>query len=131
MSNITEKKLGYGLGLLGGLLIGLAGLFSLLLGALDLALGRPFTAAGYGTEGLVLLVVGGLSAVFAHLGYRQWSARPLSSGVVLVVLAVLGWAVLGLGANFVALIGGLFVFLGGVLYLLEPVQARASALVPA
>jgi hypothetical protein len=49
--------------------------------------------------------------------------------VLLVVLAVLGWVVVGIGANLLALLGSLFVFLAGVLYLLDPAKRAAGAIV--
>ena len=45
------------------------------------------------------------------------------------MLAVLGWAVLGVGSDLLALIGSLFVLLAGVLFLLEPAKRAASAVV--
>lgn len=131
MTALSERRLGHSFGLLGGLLIGLGGLVSFFVGALDLAIGRPFGAFGYGAEGIVLLVVGGLALVFAHLGYRDWSGRPLTCGVLLLVTAALGWAVLGIGPNLLALLGAIFVFLAGLLYLLDPLQRHLPAATPA
>ncbi|MDE1822168.1 MAG: hypothetical protein KGJ23_04490 [Euryarchaeota archaeon] len=131
MSAITEKRLGYGLGLLGGLLIGLAGLVSLFTSAVNLAVGRAAGAIGYGSEGIVLLILGGLALLFAHLGYRQWNDRPIVSGVLLVVVAALGWGVLGLGSNVIAFLGAIFVLLAGVLYLVVPVSTRVAQPAPA
>lgn len=124
MSELTERSLGFGLGLLGGILIALGGVVALFLGAIDLVAGRPFGALNAGSEALVLFVVGGLSVFFAYLGHRAWSDRPIAVGVVLAVIAVLGWAVLGLGGSVIALIGALLVFLSGVLFLVTP-AARA------
>jgi hypothetical protein len=131
MATWTEQRLGHGFGLLGGLLIGIAGLLSLVASAVFLVLGRPFGALGYGAEGVLLLVIGGLAALFAHLGYRSWRGHPLSGGVLLIVTAVLAWAVVGLGPNVLAILGALFVFLGGVLYLLGPLDKGISNALPA
>jgi hypothetical protein len=131
MSELTEQRLGYGFGLLGGVLIALGGLVSLIVGAADLVLGRPFGALGAASEAVLLFVVGGLAIFFAWIGRREWSSRPLASGVILVVLAVLGWLVVGVGADLLALIGSLFVFLAGVLFLLEPAKRAAGAVVSA
>lgn len=131
MSELTEQRLGYGFGALGGVLIALGGLVSLLVGAADLVLGHPIGALGAASEAVVFFVVGGLALFFAWLGHRDWSARPFASGVVLVVLAVLGWLVVGVGADLLALIGSLFVFLAGVLFLLEPAKKAAGAVVNA
>jgi hypothetical protein len=128
MTELTEQRVGYGFGLLGGVLIAIGGLVSLALGTADLLLGRPYGALSAASEAVVLFVLGGLAIFFAWLGRHDWSSRPLASGILLVVLAVLGWVV-GVGANLLALVGSLFVVLAGVLYLLEPAKKAASAVV--
>ncbi len=120
--NTPEQRLGYGFGLLGGILIGLGGLISFVLGISDMVSGRSIGALNAESEAIVLFVVGGLAAFFAWLGHRDWSTRPLASGVLLVALAIVGWLVVGVGASLLALVGSLFVFLAGVLYLLEPAK---------
>ena len=129
MSELTEERVGFGLGLLGGLLIALGGLVSLAMGTADLVVGRAVGALTASSEGVVLLVVGGLAVFFAWLGRRAWSGRPLASGVLLVVVAVLAGAVVGVGATLLALVGSLFVVLAGILFLLEPAKRAASAVV--
>ena len=129
MENTTERTLGQVLGLVGGLLILVGGLVALVFGTLDLALGRWAGAASAVSGAIVLFVVGGLILLFSHLGEHEWKDRALTTGVMLVVLAVIGWAALGLGSNVVAIVGGLFAFLAGVLYLIEPTKHAASTLV--
>lgn len=122
MAEVTEQRLGFGFGLLGGILIGLGGLVRLLLGTADLILGRPIGALNAASEGVLLLVVGGLALLFSWLGYRSWTSHPVTSGVMLVLVAVIGWIVVGVGSSLLGLVGSLFVFLAGVLYLLDPAQ---------
>jgi hypothetical protein len=131
MENTTERTLGHLFGLVGGLLIILGGLVALVFGAADLALGHLGPAAGAVSEAIVLWVVGALVLLFSHLGEHGWRDRPLTSGVLLVVLAVVGWAVLGLGANVLGLVGGIFALIAGILYLIEPTKRAASAIVAA
>jgi hypothetical protein len=131
MSTLTERNLGFGFGMLGGGLVALAGLVSLVVGAIDLAIGRYFGALNAGTEGIVLLVIGGLAMLFAYLSHRTWKDRPIVGGVLLVVIAALGWGVLGLGANVIALVGAIFVFLAGVLYLVVPLKTSVTSAAPA
>lgn len=131
MADITEQRLGYGFGVLGGALIALGGLVSLVLGTIDLALGHPYGALNAAGQAVLLFVVGGLAILFAWLGHRAWSSRPLTSGVLLVVMAGLGWAVAGVAANLVGLVGVLFVFLAGVLYVLEPAKKAVGQAVSA
>jgi hypothetical protein len=131
MAEITEQKLGYGLGLLGGALIALGGLVSLVVGTADLILGRPYGAIDAASNAVVLFVVGGLAMFFAWLAHHDWSTRPLTSGILLVVLAVVGWAIVGIDSSLLALIGSLLAFLAGVLFLIEPSKKAAAAVVSA
>lgn len=131
MAELTEERLGYGFGLLGGGLIALGGLVSLIVGTAELFLGRPNGAIGAASNAVVLFVVGGLAMFFAWLARHDWSARPFSSGVLLVVLAVVGWAIVGIDASLLALIGSLFAFLAGVLFLIQPAKKAAGLAVSA
>jgi hypothetical protein len=131
MTDLTERRLGFGFGLLGGALIALGGLVSLVAGAADMIVGHTFAAASAGSLAIVLFVVGGLALLFSWLGHRNWKDRPLVSGVMLVVIAAIGWGVLGFGANLIALIGAIFVFLSGMLYLVEPVRREVHAVATA
>jgi hypothetical protein len=112
-------------------LILLGSLLSLLVGVVDLAIGRPLGAVNSASLALILLVVGGLALFFAWLARHDWSDRPMASGVLLVVIATVGWAFLGLGENVISLVGALFVLLGGVLYLVEPAKRIVASAVPA
>ncbi len=122
METTTERTMGHLFGLVGGLLILVGGLVAVIFGFADLALGRALGAAGALGEAVVLFVVGALVLLFAHLGEHGWKERPVASGVMLVVLAVIGWAVLGMGGNLLAFVGGILALLAGVLYLIEPAQ---------
>jgi hypothetical protein len=122
MAEMTEQRLGFGFGVLGGVLIALGGLVSLVLGTADLILGRPIGALNAASEGVLLLVVGGLALFFSWLSHGSWSGRLVTSGVMLILVAVIGWIVVGIGSSLLALIGSLFVFLAGVLYLVDPAQ---------
>lgn len=122
MANPTERNLAYGFGLVGGVLVIAAAVVSAITAAIDYAAGHP-AAAGPATAAVVLFVLGGLVLFFAYLGQRAWRDRPIATGIVLIVLAAVGWGVLGFGANVVALIGAILVLVAGVLYLIEPATA--------
>ncbi|MGA8542139.1 MAG: hypothetical protein WB947_01135 [Thermoplasmata archaeon] len=128
MENTTERTIGHLFGLVGGLLILVGGLVALAFGVADLVVGHTLASAGALSEAIVLFVVGALVLLFAHMGEHAWKDRAFASGVMLVILAVVGWAVLGLGSNVAALIGGIFALLAGVLYLVGPTQRAVSAL---
>jgi hypothetical protein len=129
MEDTSERSIGHLLGIVGGLLIVVGGLVALAFGIADLLVGSAVAGAGAVSEAIVLFVVGGLVVLFSQMGERDWKARPFTSGVLLVVLALVGFVVLGLGANVVALIGGILALLAGVLYLIEPTRRAASSLV--
>jgi hypothetical protein len=122
MENITERALGHLFGLIGGALIIVGGVVSAAFGAADLLLGHAFSAMGALGESVVLAVVGALVLLFAYLGEHEWRDKPVVSGILLVLLALISWAVLGLGVNAVAVVGGIFALLAGALYLIEPGQ---------
>jgi hypothetical protein len=131
MENITERTLGHLFGLIGGALIIVGGVISAAFGRADLFLGHAFGAMGALGEAVVLAVVGALVLLFAYLGEHEWRDKPVVSGVLLVLLALIGWAVLGLGVNALALIGGIFALLAGALYLIEPSQKAFRAVASA
>lgn len=120
MENLTERWLGHLFGLIGGALIIVGGVVSAAFGIADLILGHTFGAMGALGEAVVLAVVGLLVLLFAYLGEHEWRDKPVVSGVLLVLLAVISWAVLGLGVNVPALVGGIFAIVAGALYLIEP-----------
>lgn len=126
----TERGIGHLFGLVGGGLIALGGLVAAVLGTLAAALAHtPLSALAALSAAVILWVVAGLVLLFAHLAEHGWQARPGTTGLLLVVLSVVAWAALGFGGSLLALIGGLFVFLAGVLYLIEPARRAALSLV--
>lgn len=131
MSENSEQRLGYVFGLLGALLIGLGALVAVLMGAAEAITGRTVAAFNSESAAVVWFVVAGLAAAFAWMGRRQWSSRPLTSGVLLIAVAVVGWAVVGVSSSLLAVIGSLFVFLAGLLYLLEPAKKAVSQIATA
>ena len=131
MSDLTERKLGWGFGLLGGVLIVAAALARVLVGTLDLVTGQFAGALGAGGEAILLFAIGALALFFSYLAYRPWSDHPITAGVLLVVIAAIGWGVFGLGGSVIALLGALFVFLAGLLFLLQPAVASVKSLATA
>jgi hypothetical protein len=128
MESLTERALGHLFGLIGGALFIVGGVVAAAIAFADMILGHPFAAMGALGEAAVLAVVGALVLLFAYLGEHEWKERPVASGVLLVLLALIGWAVLGLGVNVLALVGGIFALLAGALYLIEPTQRAVTTL---
>jgi hypothetical protein len=129
METTTERTMGHLFGLVGGLLIVVGGLVALVFGMADLALARWAGAAGALSEAVVLWVVGVLVLLFSHYGEQGWKDQPVTTGVLLIGVAAVGWAVLGLGSNVLAILGGIFALVAGILYLIGPTRHAASALV--
>jgi len=127
MSDLTERNLGWGFGLLGGALVVVAAIVRGLVGTFDLVTGRFAGAMGAGAAAILLFAIGALALFFSYLAHRPWSDRPFTAGVLLVVIAVIG-AVIGLGGSVIALVGALLVFLAGLLFLLPPALASAKTL---
>jgi hypothetical protein len=131
MSDLSERTIGGLFGLLGGGLLLIAALVSVVVGAVDAALGHPLGAIGAVSAAVALGVVGLLSLFFTYLAYRPWRERPLTGGILLIVLAAVGWGVLAFGANILAVLGVLFVFLAGLLFLIPATIAGAKTLATA
>jgi hypothetical protein len=131
MENLTERTVGHLFGLIGGALIIVGAVIAAAFGVADLLLGHAFAAMGAWGEAVVLGVVGALVLLFAYLGEHDWTSKPVVSGVLLVLLALISWAVLGLGVNVLALVGGIFALLAGALYLIEPSQRAFHAVASA
>jgi len=131
MSDLTERKLGWGFGLLGGVLLVAAAIVGALIGTFDLVTGRVTGALNAGAEAVLLLAVGMLALLFSYLAYRPWKDHPITAGILLVVVAAVGWGVLGLGGNVIALLGALCVFLAGLLFLLQPAISGVKSLAAA
>jgi hypothetical protein len=68
-----------------------------------------------------------LVLVFAHLGEHAWKDKPGTTGLILLVLALVGWIGLGVGSNVVSLVGALLTVVGGVLYLIGPTHRVVSS----
>jgi hypothetical protein len=127
LEGATERTLGHVLALVGGVLIGLGAIVAFLFGSAELLLGHRVLGAGAIAESIILLVMAALVLVFAHMGEHTWKDRPLTTGVVLLVLALAGWVGLGVGSNAVSLLGALLVVIAGVLYLIEPTHRAVSS----
>lgn len=126
----STRGLGHLFGIVGGVVIGIGGIVAAVFGIADAMLGRALgLEIATLSEALLLFVVGGLVLYFTSLGRSSGNDRALTGGLVLVVLAIVGWGVLGLGSNIVAVVGALFAFLAGILYLIDPARRAAHAVV--
>lgn len=113
----SDRGIGAALGLIGAILLFLEGFLDLIRGVVYLAVGHGMRAFGPFDQALLLLVVGVLVAVFSVLGAVRRQDRSLVAGAVLVVIAIVGWLALGFASGVIALLGTLFVLIGGVVLL--------------
>jgi len=119
MASGELRSIGSLFGLLGALLLVLAGVVDFVGGFVFLALGYGGHALGAWDRSVVYIVIGLLFGFFAVVGRSGPNDRRVGAGAVLVVLALVGWLVLGFGGELLALLGTLFALLAGVLYLVS------------
>src|SRR5580658_4281468 len=117
MRDWSEERVGFALGIAGGLAFLLGALLALVTGSLDVVTGRLVGGLTAGSDALILLALGTLSLLFASLGYHAWRGRPFSAALLLLLVAVLAVSVSGPGMGALPLIGAMLVGLAGVLYL--------------
>ena len=106
-------------GVLAALLFVVAGVVAFVGGFVSLAVGAGGHALGDWGRSVLYIVVGLVVGLFAALGHSGDRDRTVASGVVLVVLAVVGWVGLGFGGELLALIASLFSLIAGILYLVS------------
>jgi len=113
------RNLAWLLGLLAALFLVFAGIIDFVGGFVFLALGLGGHALGSWARSVVYVVVGLLFGLFAMVGRSGPADRALGAGVVLVVLAVVGWLGLGFGGELLALLAALFALISGILFLVS------------
>jgi hypothetical protein len=116
MTGEGERRIGFVFGALGGLFLFLAAIVRFLVGALFLATGHTGVGAGSIAQSVLFLVLGLMILFFSFVGQRRGSDRALACGIVLIVLALVGWFALGLGTSILAILGALFALIAGILY---------------
>ncbi len=104
-------------GLIAATLLILAALLRFLAGIVFAVSGRGFLALGSLDGAVILLVLGLLIGFFAILGRSREADRSIAAGVLLVVLAVVGWLALGFGNSLLAILGAVFTLISGILFL--------------
>ncbi len=120
MSEMDEQRVAGILGYLAGALFLLGGLLAVLSGTVALVGGRVGGALDLWAESVLLLALGGITGFFTWLGRHDWSARPGTTGIMLTLVAVVGVVTLGFGANVLAVVATVLVFLTGALLLIRP-----------
>lgn len=118
MSVQGDRRLGFYFGLLAAVLLALAAILRFVLGVVVLATGHGIAAIGPFGSSLIFVVAALLIGFFSFVGRRPDADRSLAAGVVLIVIAVLGWLVLGFSGSVLAILAGVLAIVGGILFLL-------------
>ena len=118
MSVRGDRRLGFYFGVLGAVLLVLDALLRFARGVVFLATGFPHAATGSLAASILFVVVGLLIGFFAFVGRHPDPDRSLAAGVILVVIAILGWLVLGFGSSLLAILAGILTIIAGILFLL-------------
>ncbi len=114
-----DRRIGFIFGILGAALFVLSGLLSLVGGLVVFALGHPARGLGDWDHAAILVAVGLITGLFALVGRARGRDDGLLAGVVLIVIALLGWLALGFGSGVLSILGVVCVLIGGVVYLLS------------
>ena len=106
-------------GVLSAILFILAAAVDFIGGFVFLAFGSGGHALGSWARSVIDVVVALMVGLFTVLGRSGDRDRTLAAGVILVVLAFVGWFALGLTGEILALVGVLFALVAGILYLVS------------
>jgi hypothetical protein len=117
VSTYSDRRLGLTFGVIAAALLVVDAFLRLLFGVVLLASGHAHAAAGSVGGAVIFLVVGLLIGLFAVLGRTRDSERSLAAGVILIVLALVGWLALGFGGSLLAILAAVFALIAGILFL--------------
>ncbi|HTT72598.1 MAG TPA: hypothetical protein VMG99_00390 [Thermoplasmata archaeon] len=117
MAGDGDRRVGMLFGLLAAICLVLAGLIDIVSGVVFLALGRGFSAIAVLDQSVLFVVLGLVIGFLAVLGRRRDRDRAMVVGVLLFVLALLGFVFLGFGSSVLGILAAIFALIGGVFYL--------------
>jgi hypothetical protein len=117
MSGSSDRRIASLFGFLGTALLLVAGLLDLLSGVFYFAVGHGGRAFGAFDQGLIFVVVGLIVGFFVATARIERGDRTVVVGVVLVVLAILGWLALGFGSGVLALLATVCILISGIVFL--------------
>ncbi|HTW77038.1 MAG TPA: hypothetical protein VMG14_04650 [Thermoplasmata archaeon] len=118
MAAADDRRIGFLFGVLAAVLLLVAALLSLIVGIAFLVTGAFHPAAGSIGASVIEVVVALLIGFFAFLGRGRGGDRSVTAGIVLIVLAVVGWLALGFGGSLLAILASIFALIAGVLFVL-------------
>jgi len=119
LASDQNRRIAFLFGALAAVLFVVSGVIDFVGGFVFLALGSGGPAIAAWGRSLVDVVVGLIVGGFAVLGRTGPSDRALAPGVVLVVIAIVGWFGLGLANGVLAILAVLFCLIAGLIFLLS------------
>jgi len=117
MSADGDRRLALIFGVVAAVLLVADALLRFLVGVAFLVTGKNFQALGSASEAVIFLVVGLIIGFFAVLGRTRDADRSLAVGVILIVLAIVGWLALGFSSSLLAILAAVFTLISGILFL--------------
>jgi hypothetical protein len=114
-----ERRLAFLFGALAAILLVLVGAIDFVGGFVFLAFGLGGHALGAWARSILVVVVGIIVGAFAFYGSSGPKERAFGAGIILVVLAFVGWFGLGFGGGVLELLAAIFALVSGILYLLS------------
>ncbi len=103
--------------MLGAVLLAVEAILDLARGVFDLAVRRAGIASFPFAEALVLIVLALIVGFFSAYGGLRPGGSAIVAGAVLIVLAIVGWLLLGLGGGILAILGAVLMLVAGIVFL--------------
>ncbi|HTT15119.1 MAG TPA: hypothetical protein VMG81_05000 [Thermoplasmata archaeon] len=118
MSAEGNRRLGLVFGILAAVLLIVDGLVQIVAGVFFLAVGSGFgLVTATLSRAVILFVFGFLFGFLALLGHSRAEDRSLAAGIGLLVLALVGWLLVGLGSGLLGILATILALLAGIFYL--------------
>jgi hypothetical protein len=112
-----DRRLALIFGVIAAVLLVVDAILRFLVGVVFLATGRELAALGSVNEAVIFLVLGLVIGFFSVMGRSRSADSSLAVGVILVVLALVGWLALGFAGSLLAILAAVFTLIAGILFL--------------
>lgn len=117
MSADGDRRLALIFGVIAAVLLMVDSLLRFVLGVAFFVTGHTFAAVGSVGGAVIFFVVGLVIGFFAIVGRSREADRSMAVGVILIVLAIVGWLALGFGGSLLAILAMVFTLISGILFL--------------